>query len=442
MTDDFKDIEQQLNAYMETLKSTELPTMSEGRLQAGIEKIKRKHRRLQGFKIGGLTAAVLLIGFMLLANFSTSFLKVTADVPLVSDLVKLVKLTEDDQGLQEAVKNGYVQPVHVKDTEDGVTFEVSNIVVDHSRLVVFYNASTNDDRQFWSDATKIQITNSNDKRLENSTEYDTYNLEGKTHGSGKIDINLKQDVPITNIVKFMISIPINDGTKQTTLTFNVDIPINQKMINAKRVYPVKQWVTLDSQRIYIKKVVLFPTQTEVDIRFDKNNSKKVLYFQGLHLEDQNGKPLTQAHNGFQGDREWTLYLSNLHYTQPKTPILVVNKVMAIDKDQAEVLVNLHDKKIIKAPKEIILNEVAETTNSYILRFTLKAKNFQSDFLGGVILDGAGKKINALRGSSSTDERKANETVEIPKEKYQEPLSIEISGYPSYLKGEVRIPLKK
>jgi hypothetical protein len=444
VTEDMKDIEQHLIHYMNTVRAINPPASTENQLSSGIQKASRKQHWVQTSKIMGLTAAVLLIGFMLLVNFSSTFQKVTADVPVLSDLVKLVKMTEGDTGLQEAIKQGYVQPIHVKDTQNGVTFEVSNIVIDHSRLVLFYNVSTNDERAFVDESkTKIHITNKEGKPLENTIEFNPYKLKGTTHGSGEVDFLLKPGVPITDMIKFKINLLVNEVQSPQTLTFNIDIPINQKLINAKTTYPINKWFNIEGQRLFVRDAVFYPTQTLVHIQFDKANSMKILQFPDIHIEDQDGNTFAQHYTGLLGDDEWGMYLENTHYVKPKTPVLVINKVMTIDKSLANVKVNLHERKIISGPKDILLNDVSEYDKGYELHFTMKAeKDFNSSLLSCGVKDASGKDIKTTSCTSSWDSKMAGVTMDIPKMKYQEPLSFEISGYPNYLDANIRIPLTK
>ena len=93
----------------------------------------QKRRRLVLTPILG--AAACFTAFVLLVNLSIPFASACGRVPWLRELAKTVAFSPS---LSAAVENEYVQPMGLRETENGITAIIEYIIVDQKQLNIFF----------------------------------------------------------------------------------------------------------------------------------------------------------------------------------------------------------------------------------------------------------------------------------------------------------------
>ena len=114
--------------------------------------------------------------------------------------------------------------------------------------------------------------------------------------------------------------------------------------------------------------------------------------------------------------------------------------MAMDKEEAELMINTEREEIVKQPKDKRFGNL-KMYGAYMEIELKGGKDYYHDPFS-TIYDAYGKELHKKSGSFS---KKEDEIIKIgldlPNENYKNPLRFPLYGYPSYIKGDVKIKIK-
>src|SRR5690606_6247767 len=135
---------------------------------------------------------------------------------------------------------------------------------------------------------------------------------------------------------------------------------------------------------------------------------------------------------------------DFHVTGVQTCALPIsmNKIEAIDKDDASVVVDIENKKVLKQPKGNVITEV-EVNGEYIV-FRIKANDFSSSVSFSEIKDADGNVIQSQGIYNRLDTGKGY--IEIGEQisglsEMKGPLIFEIGSFPSYIETSQKTRIK-
>ncbi len=114
------------------------------------KKIRKGYRRR--FISGLCTIVGVALLFTAVVNTSTVIAESIYRIPVIGDLAEYVKF---DRGLQNAVKNEYIQEVNLEQESNGYLLKMPYVIADSKRLVLFFQLPENIVSQ--SDANEYQI---------------------------------------------------------------------------------------------------------------------------------------------------------------------------------------------------------------------------------------------------------------------------------------------
>ena len=120
-------------------------------------------------------------------------------------------------------------------------------------------------------------------------------------------------------------------------------------------YVIDQAVEIAGQRIVFENAVIYPTRVSVDISFDKNNTMEIFALENLALVDEKGNEwgtiqdgVTMNHISYTKKR---VFFQSNFFTVPKELYIRGSGIRALDKDEAEVVIDLDGNGLIKASDE-------------------------------------------------------------------------------------------
>ncbi|OEH93775.1 DUF4179 domain-containing protein [Bacillus solimangrovi] len=439
------DFSNELEKGLKAYTKSSVPEQVDSHIQAGLERGKNQQRRFIIVKHSSLVVLAACIIFVLSVNYSDSFRSIVGGIP---GLQKMIEQVEFDRGLQDAVENEYVQIIDKSVTQDGITFTVDHVIADARRLLLFYTIES--EQPFGSlDFHSIKLSNLTNSQLDQaSRSHGNYTSPEETSHSNLFDFSWKQDVSFDNQLTLSLSIEqTKENTEPKERNFIITFPIDSSRIYESIVHPIEQEYELSGQTIRFNKLTSYPTREILSVQFDEQNDMKFLELSDLHLENEKGEIVSTMSGGkLFSDNRWDIILTGNYFQDYEQLYIVMTKAMALDKDKTEVVVDLEQEKLLKAPDDQLtlleIKDIGERNESQDLELIFgindNAENDNGYFIfSGSYYDAAGNNYSSGRQFAYT----GGSTIYIHDKDYQNPLTFEVSQYPNYIHGDIRIRIK-
>lgn len=424
----------------------------------GMVKYPKKSKAFQAVRFSIAAAVIALLMLSVSVRLSPVFADYLQNVPVLKYIVKLVNY---DKGLKAAVENNFIQNVGVSDEHEGIKFTVDNIIVDQARMIVFYTIENNSQYKYL-DMREARFKDASGKDLEAGISYGFfYNKPNIKKIQDNIKVSFAETIVIPDIVHMSVKFDQRedpDSTEGTRLpyTWQVDIPIDKSMFeNLKQVYNVDKTIEVENQKITINKATVYPTRMAVDITFAEENSMKIFNFENIKVTNAKGETLSTITNdvtaSFISDNHMVLYFESDFFNNPENLYLHIGSIRALDKDKLGVLVDLDNKKLLKAPDDRLrLKDISKSSGKTTISFILNGEQFlenqtrYSVSTSGVY-DRNGKELKVLETSNSYSNggEDLNQAIQITLEdnNIASPIKIVLNDYHSRIKGDFKIRIK-
>ncbi|WKA56141.1 DUF4179 domain-containing protein [Planococcus shixiaomingii] len=437
----FEKEEKNLNRLKMELENTTLPLeKADGAILRGMEQAKVEKRRTRTKRIRSLwtiaATAILMVALIGTIRVSPAFAHAVASIP---GMEKFVSFVQHDKGLNAVFENDYYQPINVTQEKDGLTLKVEGVILDESGMNIFYSVTS----QQSLEAISIQKPElHNQQKIPPGSISYGYPHNGKDPYvyHDRIDYHFVDSVKFDDLsFKFDVTVLLN-GHK-TLFSVPIEVPEN---VRPNIVYAVNEEVEIESQKITIKEIIVSPLRVGVKISVDLDNSKKILNFEDLRLEDENGEIWGSIRNGISATgapgSETIYYLQSNYFEQPKELYLQINKIQALDKEEAFLEVDTEKNKLIRAPNDGRLT--LGTSEKSRVEFFLAdiPEDEQNHELILSILDAEGKSIEISSALTEVSENQKRWDIGFGTSSYTNPLRLELVAYPNYIEGDVKIKL--
>ncbi|QHW31078.1 DUF4179 domain-containing protein [Paenibacillus rhizovicinus] len=438
-------LEAELQRWGDEAGRLAVPAEAGQALRSGLDpssasaRIKRSSRRRRR---SGYAAAVamLLACILMTASVSPAFASALQHIPGMSRILSLIG---SDPGLHDAIDHDYMQPVGLSDKHGGNEFTVEGIVVDQVRMNVFFTvklAKPKDTVYFGDMKVRDGAT------MQEVAALSSYSMQAEQDGiyRGVIDLQMGDGEPVPDSLSISFSPDSND--QQLVVQFPVD---KTKSAGMEEVLEVHQTVSVGGQKLTIERAHIYPTRLIVDISFDEANSKQIFELGDLSIVGEKGEVL-QNKGAFLGDKEQTLQFDSSFFHTPKHLTLKVGRIMALDKDKRNLVIDLGAKKIVQAPDDQVgLTSVSRQPNgNYELQLSVQGPTIPTDHfgytLGSELTDANGKayQANLKRSGWGANEDKVTIDFKIPADQQlQNPVSLKIDNYPAWIDEPFEVKLK-
>ena len=437
--------ESQLTNYKNSYDNIEAPlelldeAILMGFMKAKAEKRRKPLMKKRVFSMG--LAAIILLGFFSSIRLSPAFANYITVIP---GMEKLVELIRNDKGKMLAVENDYYEKLGVSKEKDGLTVTIDGAITDENGLLLFYSIESDNDTEFYMEGPRLHYGDgkSVDWGSISSSAGEVHNEgNGKSISTGSFDIDLKHPLELNELV-LTVKIKKDSKTEEFILPFQL-----KKEIKEKKTYQLNKTVTIEGQKISFLDATIYPLRVAVHIKMDPANTKKILNFDDLRLVDENGEVWNKIANGVSAskisDDEAIIYLQSNYFREPKELYLVLNKIQAVNKEEAMVVIDTQTKQILKQPKENIFSDLIVEDDQVVLTMQTKNKFHYTPF--GEAKDRKGNVVEVPETSMSPrggDERVIEFGLRIPElQKVMNPISLELSFFPSWIKSEAKIKIK-
>ncbi|WP_251551005.1 DUF4179 domain-containing protein [Neobacillus muris] len=439
----FEKEEEQLSQYRNTFENLDIPIKAiDDAILTGFQRAKlEKKKRVMGKKVVfSLTAAVLIfIGFFASIRMSPAFANSLSTIP---GMEKLVDLIRTDKGKMSAFENDYYEKINISQEKNGLTFTIEGAIADENGLVIFYTLTSREKhKEIQIENVKLESANGENLNMGSSSFDSTFSSEaGQAQQVKMMEFYLQTPIKTK---EFILNVRVKGGPKQED--FSLDFQI-RKNIQPKKEYVLNKSITVEGQRMTFTKAVIYPLRAAVTVKMDPNNTMRLLYFDDIRLVDEQGEIWNKINNGitasFITPDEMILYLQSNYFREPKELYLVLDKIQAVNKAEAQVVVDAEKQQIIKQPKGDIFRSMY--VNGENLLFSFKTEKAFNSFLFSKITDGNGQTIESDQSfMNGWDESQMTEMgVHIPNLTNQvNPVSLELSSFPSWIEGHERIRIK-
>lgn len=433
----FEKEEQMLEETKNRLEKVEVPeqlvndAIQQGVLQAKNKKQKRK-KTLWAFSV----AAILLLTFVTSIRVSPAFASAISAIPGMDRFVHLVQL---DKGMKAIVENDYYEPIGKSQIKDNMTLTVDGIIIDETGAEVFYTLEAPHSLEGMGYQV-VKVFNDGHE-LVASVGYDLPDQETANRIVDKFSFVFGETEQFTSN-KFEIQFDVEQNNKTTP--FNVPFTL-KKEIKPGKIYTLNETVEIEGQQIKVKKIKIYPLRVAVTLEFNKQNKMKILQFEDMRIEDENGEIWSSIRNGISGrgenqNKENTYFLQSNYFKEPKELYLKFDKVQALPKKESYLLVDFAKKEILEQPSHGKIEVLNIGSNTIELKYYPIRENYmytlfsQGENAKGEIVD--------IPGQSNHGNDKEQFSINTLDEKdIINPVRLDFIAYPNYLDGSASIQIK-
>lgn len=402
--------------------------------RARRDKVKARKKRNRILSLA--VAALLFFTFVTSIRVSPAFANAVASIP---GMEKFVDLIQFDKGLEGIFKNDYYQKVDAVQTENGLTLTIDGAILDETGMNIYYTLKS-------KDGLKTLSNQSVDLEHEEGIP-----PSGISYGGIDVGDNPKE---VANQVTYHFESPV----QFTSLLFTLDMDVSfqgedisfslpfelQENVKPGKTFVLNEEIEIESQKLTIKEVTIYPLRVAVKVSFDEANTKKILGFEDMRLEDENGEVWGSIMNGVSAMGKETYYLQSNYFEQPEKLYLRINKMQALDKVEATLVVDTVKGEIINGPKDDRLQILeARQSGMHLVMPDRDGNPMHTYDIISTGKDAKGKEIHISSTGMHVDEEGTRHwDMTFGATHYTNPLSFELTSYPNYITGDVKIELGK
>lgn len=437
--------ERHLHEMKQHYDAVEIPDSIDDAILAGHRQGRKKRHKRMIMRMTAIAACLFIVIAAGAIRISPAFAAYVGSIPGMDAVVKMIRF---DKGLQDAVHNGFIQPIHVSDSHNGVTFTVNNFIADDSRLILFYKLQAKDPSHLFIES--VNMRNAKGKKVPVAIGNTPFTKSKNNRITGRLSFSYGDHAHVPNVAVVSIKVKNSKGV----WSGSVNIPLNKKLFKSmKQVLPVHQTLIIQHQKIHFEKAVIYPTRIAVYVKFDPRNSKQIFGFDKLKLVDAKGETWSTITDGVLAtdvsNNKRILYFQSNYFTEPRALYLEGSSVRALDKSQMNLVVDLKDHKLLKEPKDgrIKLYEVKKFDHKIRLGFTIRTNKWNqfSSFMPTTYHDATGKTFSSILQETGSEADNGSNIkrieITIKNEHFHGPLTFRIADYPTRLKKPFKIKIK-
>ena len=429
--------EEMLNITKKRLEQVVVPeqlvndAIQQGLLQAKAKKRKRK-KTIWAFSV----AAILVLTFVTTIRVSPAFASAISTIP---GMERFVYIIQYDKGMKAIVENDYYEPIGITQVKDNITLTIDGIIIDATGAEIFYTLEAPYSLENM-DYQGIKLLNDGQELIASSS----YDLPDQEHTNRKVD---KFSFVFVETEQFSnTDFEVQFGVKNADITTLFNVPFTlKKEIKTEKIYTLNENVEIDGQQITVKEIKINPLRVAVTLAFDELNEMKILQFEDMRIEDEEGEVWSSIENGVTSfgeneRKERTYFLQSNYFQEPKELHLKFDKVQALPKGESYLLVDFAKKEILDQPslgKIEVLNVGSDTIK--LKYHPIRENHIYSLFSQGE--NARGEVVDIPMVSNWGDEKEQYAQIKVDAKGIINPVKIDFVAYPNYLDGSVSIQVK-
>lgn len=405
--------------------------IQQGVLQAKAKKRKRK-KTLWAFSV----AAILILTFVASIRVSPTFASAISTIPGIERFVHLI---QNDKGIEAIVKNDYYEPIGISQVKNDITFTIDGIIIDETGAEIFYTLEAPHSLE-GMDYPSIKLLNDGRELIASSS----YGIPAQEQGNiieDKFSLVFVEPEQF-NSKEFKVQFEVEQANKTTA--FEVPFTLKNE-IESGKIYTLNKNVEIDGQQIQVKEIKVYPLRVAVTLEFDKQNEMKILGFEDMRIEDENGEIWGSIQSGIGGfgenkNKVNTYFLQSNYFREPKELYLKIDRVQALPQEESYLLVDFGKKEILEQPSHRKIEVINVGSNTIELKYhPIRENLIYTLFSQGE--NAKGEIVEIPTQSNRGDEVEQFSEITVDAKDIINPVKIDFIAYPNYLDGSVSIQVK-
>lgn len=442
----FNEEEKKLEKWKEKIEET---TVEQDKLEQAIMKGFQRAKNVKQIKRrpfvkrsvwSAIVAAILLITLVTSIRVSPAFASAVASIP---GMERIVALIQDNKGLQSAINNEHYQEIGVVGKSSGVTIVVDGIIADETNIVLFYTIEYKQNhRSDFINAYHIKAADGEELKLGSISHNYADNYDTSMVSTNSLEINFQEPLSTKDVVVEFEVIGGYGETEMIKLPFTIEIDDAES-----QTFTLNEEVIVEGQSMKIIDIVIGPVRTAIQVQFDPNNTKEIYGFEDLQIVDETGEVWSSIENGITASSSAdkpdivTYYLQSNYFEEAQKLFLQFNKIMAMDKSEAYIIVDTEKEEILQQPKDARFSNISIKDGEMYIDFRGE-KDFYHFPINLDFQDDHGQSFEISSWSTGPDEGVEQKIMlGLPNEKYKNPIKFGIMGYPSYIRKDVEVRIK-
>lgn len=363
-----------------------LPPLEETMMRAQA-RLRRRNRCISR-AVSSVFAVFAL--FVVLVNFCAPVAYACSKVPGLRELAEAVTFS---RSLTDAVNNEYVQPISLKQTQNGITASVEYLIVDQKQVNVFYRLTAEGYETLDSQVDFCQV---NGERFGASTSGpNDYDVPLGQLQSATIEL-LADEVPGEMLFQLDVLCrdwdysappePVDEEAEffhpthrdpDYLANFTFLLEFDPTFTAKAKVYPVNQTVELEGKRVTIQQVEVYPTHLRVLVEDHPENTAKLqrLFF---HIETDWGMKFETESNGtvsfsFTDSNVTTYRADSTYFYHANRLRMVITGAEWLNKDMETTYVNLVTGETGKLPDGVSFVAAEKKEGGWLVTFKAKER---------------------------------------------------------------------
>lgn len=374
-------------------------------LQPFVRKARNRRKKAVFLYRPLASAAACFAAFVLTVNFCAPVACACARVPVLKELAAAVTFS---RSLSAAVENGYVQPMDLTQTQNGVTAEMDSLIVDQKQVNIFFRLSSEAYAHLDANATVLTAQGESPKACiygvhpDNGEELRTMTVDfvdGDVPGALRIQLNVYNNDPDEVLARSEPVDRVIPGSREDYIaTFDFLLEFDPELTAAGKILSVDRTVELDGQKITVTQVEVYPTHMRINVQEDPGNTAWLAHLD-FYLETDEGTRFTPVVNGISatGAENTPSMISyradSVYFHEADHFHLVITGAQWLDKDMDKTWVNLKTGETGVLPQGTALESVEKTGSGWTVTFRRSRKAGQTLYscFGNRFYDPEGKE---------------------------------------------------
>ncbi|TYR77637.1 DUF4179 domain-containing protein [Rossellomorea vietnamensis] len=413
-------------------------------IRMGIQKANRSKKPSYLWKTALAASLIFLVLFISSLRVSETFASYVSNIPGMEQIVEMVR---QDKGMVSVIDNDFVQEVNNSAAHQGITITLNSFIADQEQLVLFYNVDSSSSSFENLRIDKIQVVDEYGEEVAfDSLSIDA--IDSKEEDMYQSNYGLKETL---NKENYTMEIELSNGDAPLGDTWEIPFKVNQNKVGKTKDIHLNQEFLVEGQKILVKTIKASPTRVGIQMEFSSENTKRIFDIEDLRLVDENGETWSRISNGLSasGDfEEKTYYLQSNYFENPKELYLVFSKIRALEKDKLEVKVDTEELKILRAPDErlakVEYEEIYDETGALLFSWDVRYEqaNHMSPIQSYKDAGGEEHKLSSQYHEGGGSEGLPRFGFPYDRDKVSGVITFELQDYPSWIEGEVKIPVEQ
>lgn len=367
-----------------------------GSLLRAKTRLRRRNERLCRSAASVCTVFVL---FVVLVNFCAPVAYACSKVPGLRELAEAVTFS---RSLTDAVNNEYVQPIALKQTQNGITATVEHLIVDQKQVNVFFRLTGEGYESLVADPEVLDVdaehmsscsTKINDHHVPvgklQSVTFEK--MEGEVPGKLLLKLRVFEygnrygnwEAPERVPEDAIFEEPPSDKETAYLAEFEFLIEFDPTFTARAKVYPICQTVDLEGKLVTLDRMEVYPTHLRLVVKDDHPENEAWLQRLYFHIETDWGMKFEVERNGIVSfgnvnDRVFTYRADSTYFYKANHLRVVITAAEWLNKDMETVYVNLVTGETGKLPEDVTFMGAEKREGGWLVSFKGRQRKWSSD----------------------------------------------------------------